>query len=86
MLKRLFWDSLFFISIIIAPFWVSVVFGVILFFFLRNFFELAAGLFIIDLLYGLPLERFSGNNFVGLFAGIIIVALLFFSEEENTLA
>ncbi len=52
MLKRIILDILLFLSVLFAPWWVSVLLALIFMIYFRNFIEIIIAGFIIDILYG----------------------------------
>ena len=58
MVHRLILDTLLVLSVILMPFWFTVVFALILLFYFKDFWEIIPILFLVDLLYAVPEHRF----------------------------
>lgn len=73
MAVRIVIDIIFFLSIIYAPFWLTLIALAAGIFYFRNYYEAIGGGILIDMLYGVPLAKFFDIPFVA----TIICTILF---------
>ncbi len=64
MLKRFTLNIIFLLSIILMPWWVSVLFGVFLIFHIEGYYEVIVAGFVLDYMYSAPTEIFYNFQFV----------------------
>ena len=75
MTTRIILDILLLLSAIIMPFWFTVIFALILLFYFERFYEIIPIFFLIDLLYGVPEQRFLTVVIVSLLIAIVVYFL-----------
>ena len=77
MTKRIILDIALFLSIFLAPFWLTLLFAIALLFVFDDFYEILPIFFLIDLLYPVAGGKFGGVMIVSL---ILATVLLFLSD------
>lgn len=71
---RIFFDSILFLSLFVAPWWVSSILALAGVFFFGNFYEIIVAGFIMDLVYGPGNGAFPDRQFVSTFAAALLLA------------
>jgi len=61
---RIVLDILFFLSVLILPWWISGLFALFLIFYMKSFYEAVLAGFMLDTLYGTPTQAFFGLQFI----------------------
>ena len=75
MTRRIILDILLLLSAILMPFWFTVIFALILLFYFERFYEIIPLFFLMDLLYGVPEQRFLGVVIVLTIISIVVYFL-----------
>lgn len=75
-MRRIFADVVLIGCAFFLPWWVACIAAAGLFFLFPHFYELIAVGFLLDLLYGAPLPRFFGFQFVLSLAALLLFILL----------
>ena len=70
-------------SILFLPFWVSVLLAIVGMVFFPSYFEAILGLFISDLLYGVPEARYFDLTFVSLILSVILFLAIQFLKKRS---
>lgn len=73
---RLAADIVFLLSVLLLPFWVAIVLGLVLLFYFRNYWEVIPILFISDLLYAIPEHRFAGVMIISTLGAVVVYFLM----------
>ncbi len=75
MAKRIILDIALFLSIFLAPFWLTALFAVVLLFLFDDFYEIFPAFFLIDLLYPASGGRFGGVMIASLILAAVLLLL-----------
>ena len=70
-------------SILFLPFWVSVLLAIVGMVFFPSYLEAILGLFISDLLYGVPEARYFDLTFVSLILSVILFLAIQFLKKRS---
>ena len=81
MKKRIIFDILLLLSIFLMPFYFTLIFSIFLLFYFRHFYEFLIVFFLIDLLYGIEMNKFANIQIVSL---LLAVVIYFLSEILKT--
>jgi len=79
---RFFFDIIFFISIMLFPWWLSFSFGVALSFYFKNFYELVFAGIIFDLLFGAGNAQNITFQYIFSVSTIVLVLLIEFVKKK----
>ncbi|MES2416117.1 MAG: hypothetical protein V4504_00220 [Patescibacteria group bacterium] len=79
---RIFCALILLFSNLFLPLWVSFILLILGVFYFDSFFEGFAVMFLVDLLYGVPVDRFFGFTLVSSFVALCIVILGFFLKKK----
>lgn len=71
------------LSVLLAPFWLSVILGILGMFYFKVFWEAAVFGLLIDLAYGTSLDRYEGFTFV-VFVGAVVLLLIIETLKRKT--
>ncbi len=74
MLKRFVSDILLLFSIIVMPWWLTVLFVIVLLFYFESFYEAIIAGFLIDFTYSIPTELLFGFRFI--FTALFVILFL----------
>ena len=76
-LKRILADALLVAFALFLPWFATLALGSLFFFFFDSFFELIVAGFLMDLLFGVPLLRFGGFQFVLSLGALLLTLVLY---------
>jgi hypothetical protein len=85
-MKRVFFrivaDILLLISVYIFPWWLFLILAIAFIFYFESYLEVLLGAFILDALYGMPIQFLFGRNIIFLLSVSVLLIISFYAKKK----